>query len=116
MLDILVQGRRNARAAKRFFKRLLAGLKYKPKRLITDGLRSYGGFCQASRPRRLVWPPGQRRVGSGPAEYWPGSREWNASAAVRPLSLSGRTAPPRAIGGSAAAIAGSSSTSGAPAC
>src|SRR3954451_15471967 len=25
-----------------FFKRLLAGLKYKPKRLVTDGLRSYG--------------------------------------------------------------------------
>ena len=42
MLDILVQGRRNAAAAKRFFKRLLAGLKYKPKRLVTDGLRSYG--------------------------------------------------------------------------
>jgi putative transposase len=42
VLDILVQGRRNATAAKRFFKRLLAGLKYKPKRSVTDGLRSYG--------------------------------------------------------------------------
>jgi putative transposase len=42
VLDILVQGRRNAAAAKRFFKRLLAGLRYKPKRLVTDGLRSYG--------------------------------------------------------------------------
>src|ERR671912_2647866 len=42
VLDILVQGRRNAAAAKRFFKRLLAGLKYKPKRIVTDGLRSYG--------------------------------------------------------------------------
>jgi putative transposase len=42
VLDILVQGRRNATAAKRFFKRLLVGLKYKPKRLVTDGLRSYG--------------------------------------------------------------------------
>lgn len=41
MLDILVQGRRNASAAKRFFKRLLHGLRYKPRRLITDGLRSY---------------------------------------------------------------------------
>ncbi|WP_043838643.1 DDE-type integrase/transposase/recombinase [Muricoccus aerilatus] len=29
-------------AAKRFFKRLLAGLKYKPRRLVTDGLRSHG--------------------------------------------------------------------------
>ena len=42
VLDILVQDRRNATAAKRFFKRLLAGLKFKPKRLVTDGLRSYG--------------------------------------------------------------------------
>ncbi|WP_084112975.1 IS6 family transposase [Belnapia moabensis] len=42
VLDILVQSRRNATAAKRFFKRLLAGLKFKPSRIITDGLRSYG--------------------------------------------------------------------------
>jgi putative transposase len=42
VLDILVQGRRNAAAAKRFFSRLMAGLKYKPRRVITDGLRSYG--------------------------------------------------------------------------
>ena len=42
VLDILVQDRRNATAAKRFFKRLLAGLKFKPRRLVTDGLRSYG--------------------------------------------------------------------------
>ena len=42
VLDILVQGRRNAAAAKRFFKRLLQGLQYKPRRLVTDGLRSYG--------------------------------------------------------------------------
>ena len=42
VLDILVQDRRNGSAAKRFFKCLLAGLKYKPRRLVTDGLRSYG--------------------------------------------------------------------------
>ena len=42
VLDILIQGKRNARAAKRFFKRLLNGLRYKPRRLVTDGLRSYG--------------------------------------------------------------------------
>ena len=42
VLDILVQDRRNATAAKRFFKHLLAGLKYKPRRIVTDGLRSYG--------------------------------------------------------------------------
>jgi putative transposase len=42
VLDILVQDRRNGSAAKRFFKRLLAGLKHKPRRLVTDGLKSYG--------------------------------------------------------------------------
>jgi putative transposase len=41
-LDILVQDRRNATAAKRFFKRLLTGLKYRPRKIVTDGLRSYG--------------------------------------------------------------------------
>jgi putative transposase len=40
VLDILVQDRRNGIAAKRFFKRLLAGLKYKPRRLVTDGLEA----------------------------------------------------------------------------
>ena len=42
VLDILAQGQRNASAARRFFRRLLKGLRYKPRRLITDGLRSYG--------------------------------------------------------------------------
>ena len=50
VLDILVQDRRNATAAKRFFKRLLAGLKYKPRRVITDGLRSYGVARRAVLP------------------------------------------------------------------
>jgi putative transposase len=40
VLDILVQERRNATAAKRFFRRLLAGLKFRPRRIVTDGLRS----------------------------------------------------------------------------
>jgi putative transposase len=42
VLDILVQDRRDAAAAKRFFQRLLAGLQFTPRRLVTDGLRSYG--------------------------------------------------------------------------
>ena len=75
-----------------------------------------GRFCQASRQRGSAWPAGQRRVGSWPTDCRPGSWEWSASAAARPLSPSGRTAPPRAIAGSAAAIAGSSSTSAVPAC
>jgi putative transposase len=42
VLDILVQDCRNATAAKQFFKPLLAGLKYKPRCIVTDSLRSYG--------------------------------------------------------------------------
>jgi putative transposase len=42
VLDILVQERRNATAAKRFFKHLLVGLQYRPRKIVTDGLRSYG--------------------------------------------------------------------------
>jgi putative transposase len=42
VLDILVQSRRDARAASRFFKRLLKGLQYVPRVLITDKLKSYG--------------------------------------------------------------------------
>ena len=33
-------------AAKRFFKRLLHGLKHKPRRVVTDGLRSYGAAAR----------------------------------------------------------------------
>ena len=41
VLDILVQPRRNKRAAKRFFRKLLKGLKYVPRAIITDKLGSY---------------------------------------------------------------------------
>jgi putative transposase len=50
VLDVLVQGRRNAKAAcakadrqvRRFFKKLLKGLTYVPRVIVTDKLRSYG--------------------------------------------------------------------------
>jgi putative transposase len=41
-LDILVQRRRDKAAAKKFFRKLLKGLKYLPRVLITDWLKSYG--------------------------------------------------------------------------
>ena len=41
-LDILLQSRKNKGAAKRFFKKLLKGLQYVPRVIITDKLRSYG--------------------------------------------------------------------------
>src|SRR6478672_11575157 len=42
VLDVLVQRRRNAKAAKRFFKKLLKGLQYVPRVIVTDKLKSYG--------------------------------------------------------------------------
>src|SRR5271166_2620460 len=41
VLDMLVQSRRNAVAAKRFFRKLLKGLRYVPRVLVTDKLASY---------------------------------------------------------------------------
>src|SRR6266849_2724076 len=41
VLDILVQSRRNKQAAKKFFRKLLKGLRYVPRVIITDQLKSY---------------------------------------------------------------------------
>jgi putative transposase len=50
VIDILVQPRRDRRAAERFFRRLLKGQGGEPRRLVTDKLRSY------SAARRDVMP------------------------------------------------------------
>ena len=50
MLDILVQSRRNAVAAKRFFRKLRKGLRYVPRVIVTDKLASY----QVA--HRALWP------------------------------------------------------------
>lgn len=41
VLDVLVQSRRNAVAAKKFFRKLLKGLQYVPRVLVTDKMGSY---------------------------------------------------------------------------
>ena len=41
-LDILVQRRRDKRATKKFFRKLLKGLTYVPRVIVTDKLKSYG--------------------------------------------------------------------------
>ena len=50
VLDILVQSRRNAKAAKRFFKKLLKGLQYVPRVIVTDKLKSYGAAMRKILP------------------------------------------------------------------
>lgn len=42
VLDALVQSRRNTKAAKRFFRKLLKGRSYVPRVIVTDKLGSYG--------------------------------------------------------------------------
>jgi putative transposase len=49
ILDILVQRRRNKVAAKKFFRKLLKGLKYVPRVIVTDKLKSY----EAAKRERL---------------------------------------------------------------
>jgi hypothetical protein len=56
VLDILVLDRRNAAAAKRFFKRLRAELRYKPRHIPTNSLCSYGAA------RREVLPEVRHRT------------------------------------------------------
>ncbi len=55
VLDILVTSRRNAKAATRFFRKLLKGLQYVPRVLVTDKLASYG------MARRRVMPGVEHR-------------------------------------------------------
>jgi putative transposase len=50
VLDILVQSRRHKKAAKKFFRKLLKGLHYVPRVLITDKLKSYGAAKQEILP------------------------------------------------------------------
>ena len=50
VLDILVQSRRNRRAAARFFRKLLKRQRCVPRRLITDKLRSYPAACRTVMP------------------------------------------------------------------
>jgi putative transposase len=42
VVDVFLQKRRDGRAAKRFFKRLLKRTKGEPRKIVTDNLRSYG--------------------------------------------------------------------------
>jgi putative transposase len=50
VLDILVQSRRNTKAAKKFFRKLLKGLQYVPRVIITDQLKSYGAAMREMLP------------------------------------------------------------------
>ena len=50
VIDILVQSRRNRRAAECFFRKLLRGQGRVPFRLVTDKLKSYGAALRTIMP------------------------------------------------------------------
>jgi putative transposase len=50
VLDLLVQRRRNKKAAKKFFRKLLKSLQYAPRVVITDQLKSYGAAMREMLP------------------------------------------------------------------
>jgi transposase-like protein len=50
VLDIQVQTRRDKKAGKKFFRKLLKGLRYVPRVIITDKLRSYSAAKNAVLP------------------------------------------------------------------
>jgi putative transposase len=53
VLDILVQSRRNKKAAARFFRKLLRGLRYAPRVVVTDKLASYSTPCAELLPNAV---------------------------------------------------------------
>jgi putative transposase len=65
VLDILVQRRRNKKAARKFFRKLLKRLTYVPRVIITDKLQSYGA---AKRELLPGWEHRQHRYFNNRAE------------------------------------------------
>jgi transposase-like protein len=64
VLDILVQRRRDKKAAKKFFRKLWKGLTYVPRVIITDQLKSYGAAKRGD--------PAQRRASAASLSEQPG--------------------------------------------
>ena len=60
VIDILVQARRDRRAAERFFRKLLKGQGHEPRRLVTDKLRSYAAAHRTIMPSVSHEPTRQR--------------------------------------------------------
>ena len=82
VIDILVQSRRDCRAATRFFRKLLKGQERQPGRLVTDKLSSYRAAHRAVMPS--VACPSRIRcqapLGAGPS---PGSGRSNGHCSAR---------------------------------
>jgi len=65
VLDILVQRHRDGKAAKKFFRKLLKGLRYVPRVVITCQLRSYSAAIAKTLPGVEHYQNKMRRFKSG---------------------------------------------------
>ena len=108
VLDILVQSRRNAKAAKRFFRKLLKGLRYVPRAIVTDKLPSYGAakreILPGAPPEPIPQQPGREFASADPTARTP-----NAALQVgppRPTLLVGPWSHPPALPATPASHAG----------
>lgn len=83
VLDVLVQSRRNARAAKRLMRKLLKSQGHPPRAMITDKLRSYCRWLteRARRSRRTA-----TRVSPAPISQTSFARAGRAREAPEPCS------------------------------
>ena len=99
VLDILVQSRRNKQqAAKKVFRKVLKGLQYVPRVVITDKLKSYGAATREILPGRDAHPPGRRSVFCRRMAPWPERPPVTASA-IRVCIPSREAAAIRAVVG-----------------
>ena len=87
VLDILVQSRRNKQAAKKVFRKVLKGLPYVLRVVITDKLKSYGAAKREILPGREANPPGRRSVFCRRMAPWPDTSARDGICYPRPHSV-----------------------------
>ncbi len=89
LIGILVQPRRNRRAAEKFFRKLLKGRGCEPRRLVTDRLRSYTAAHRVVFPS-VIHDTSQYANNRAEVSHQPTRRrERRCNASSRPLGLSG---------------------------
>jgi transposase-like protein len=108
VLDILVQRRRHKQPAKKFFRKLLKGLTYVPRVIITDKLKSHGAAKRERSSREssiasAATSTTARRIRTSPPTSGNGrcaasSRRGIRSGFSRPMVLSCHTSVPYVIG------------------
>ncbi len=76
VLDILVQSRRNAVAAKRFFRKLLKGLRNVPRVIVTDKLASYQVAHREGQAQRFLFAFSHIRQHFRPRRHLISAPQW----------------------------------------